>query len=136
MSNIHALIKKFPRLSPAAIANAGPQKFKTEGAQAKNLVYQLACYVSAIRPNLAGIEWLEQLVSEQSLDAARSAFLSLSETGQAIVMNGYFIKNNGKYRLSFDGGTYGTRFVMKTALKSPYEFPVTTFAAMCGKEVI
>jgi hypothetical protein len=99
-------------------------------AHAESLLFQLARYASAIRPNLAAFEWLEKLVNERSLDEARSAFFSLSETGQAIVMNGYLIQNNGKYRLNIDGGTYSTRFVLKAALKSPYDFPVTTFAAL------
>jgi hypothetical protein len=136
MSDIHTLIKTFPRLSSAALENGGPEKTVNRGAHAESLLFQLARYASAIMPNLAAFEWLKKLVNERSLDEARNAFLSLSETGQAIVMNGYLIKNNGKYRLSFDGATFGTHFVLKAALKSPYEFPVTTFAAMCGKEVI
>jgi hypothetical protein len=130
MSNVHAMIKTLPRLMPSVMAKGAPFKTSIKGARADAPFDQAKYYAAAIWPNLEAIQWLEQIARERSLDDARKAYDRLSETRKAIVMNGYLIKNNGKHRLTFDGSMYGSRFVVKPVLKSPYEFPVTTFAAM------
>ncbi|SOE81041.1 hypothetical protein SAMN05446927_4296 [Caballeronia arationis] len=132
MSKLHKLMKTLPRLSQATLKKGAPRKTTARGMPPEGLLIQLARYASAIRPHLVAIEWLETIANEQSLDAARNAFTRLSDTGKAIVVNGYLIKNNGKYRFTFDDSNYCSRFVVlqQSMLKSPYEFPVTTLATL------
>jgi len=132
MSKLHALMKTLPPLSLAAMKKGGPVKATNEAAHPESLLCLTAQHVSAIRPNLEAIGWLEKIVNEQSVDNARVAYFGLSDIHKATVLNGYLIKNNGKYRLSYDGSTYCSRFIVKPMLKSQYEFPLTTRAELFG----
>lgn len=130
MSKRHSLFKTLPRLSPEVMQKVAPVKCQIKGARADAPFDPAKYYAAAIWPYVAAVRWLEKIASERSLDDARKAFERLSETRKAIVMHGYRIKNNGKHRLSFDGTMYRSRFTVKPLLKSPYEFPVTTLAAV------
>lgn len=133
MSKLHSLMKTLPRPTKAAMDKGAPYRTPIKGARADVPFDQARFHAAAVWPNLVAIEWLERIVNERSIEDARQAFEELSKTRQAIVMNGYLIKNNGKHRLTFDGTMYRSGFVVKPVLKSPYEFPVTTFAAWAGE---
>lgn len=130
MAKLHALMKTLPHLTPEAMAKGSPYKAPFKGARAAVPFDQARFHAAAVWQNLAAIEWLEKVVDDRSIDEASKTFDSLFETRQAIVVNGYLIRNNGKHGLTFDGTMYRSHFVVKPASESPYEFPVTRFAAL------
>lgn len=133
MAKLRTLMKTLPRLAPRALAKRAPYKAAVRGARIDVPFDQARSHAAAIWPNLAAMEWLEKVIEGLSSDDARKEFEQLSKTRKALVTIGYLIKSKGTYHLIFDGRMYRSRLLMKPVLKSPYEIPVTTFAAKAGE---